>query len=179
MPLEAHIMYVLLDLCLGVCVEIAADRGRGQNVRMQGVWTSPNRDYDFMLSVRLDCLRDLAVPTTERISHKVDFTLSFISTPTDPDDGVQCMHGPTECLGNIELCAVCLYPDPKLYLGFTMCLSNQYPQIPDRDLVYNCALEQGISFDNINDCASNESGQGMGMLRDSVTRSMDANVSTS
>jgi len=55
----------------------------------------------------------------------------------------------------------------------------QYPQIPDKDLVYNCALEHGISFDKINEYASDESGLGMGMLRDSVTRSMDANVSTS
>ena len=52
-------------------------------------------------------------------SDKVNFRLSFIGTATD-DDGVQCKHGQTECLGNIlMLCAANEYPDPKLYLGFS------------------------------------------------------------
>ena len=116
----------------------------------------------------------------ERTASRVDFTLSFIGTPTDPDDGVECKHGPTECLGNIiELCAARLFPDPKLYLGFAMCLANEYTKIPERTLVQNCALEHGLSFDKIADCAGDESGLGMDMLRASVTRSMDANVSIS
>jgi len=128
----------------------------------------------------LDCLRDLVVPTMERMSDKVDFTLSYIGTPTDPDDGVLCKHGPTECLGNIiELCAARLYPEPMLYLGFTMCLTNQYQKIPEMAFVQNCALEHGLSFDKINDCASDDSGLGVSMLRDSVTRSSDANVTIS
>jgi len=114
------------------------------------------------------------------MSNKVDFTLSYIGTPTDPDDGVLCKHGPTECLGNIiELCAAHLYPDPKLYLGFTMCLTNHYWNIPDKSLVQNCALEHSLSFDKINECASDDSGLGIDMLRDSVTRSADANVTFS
>jgi hypothetical protein len=41
------------------------------------------------------------------------------------------MHGETECLGNIiELCAAQLYPDPKVFLGFALCLSNDYSRPP-------------------------------------------------
>lgn len=91
------------------------------------------------------------------------------------------MHGQTECLGNIaELCAASEYPDPKLYLGFTMCLSNQYQRIPKKDLLEDCALEHGLSFDTLNDCMSRDDGAyGMGMLRDSVSRSAELQATTS
>ncbi|PBP23568.1 gamma interferon inducible lysosomal thiol reductase [Diplocarpon rosae] len=98
-----------------------------------------------------DCLRDLVLPTMQRVTDKVNFTLSYIGTPTD-NDGVACMHGPKECMGNIiELCAGRLYPDPKIYLGFTMCLSRDYQEIPDESLVSDCALEHGIDISKLND----------------------------
>jgi hypothetical protein len=62
----------------------------------------------------------LVLPAMQRVVDKVNFTLSFLGTPTD-NDGVECMHGPGECMGNIiELCAARLYPDVKTNLGFTM-----------------------------------------------------------
>ncbi|KAH6855685.1 hypothetical protein B0I37DRAFT_411662 [Chaetomium sp. MPI-CAGE-AT-0009] len=119
-----------------------------------------------------DCLRDLVLPTMQRVYDKVNFTLSFIGKPTDQDDGVDCKHGPAECLGNIiELCAQRLYPDPKTYLGFTMCLTRDYKHIPQRSLIEDCALEHAIDFDKINDCATKDDGAfGIGMLRESVQR---------
>lgn len=91
------------------------------------------------------------------------------------------MHGQTECLGNIlELCAASEYPDPKIYLGFTMCLSRDYEQIPQKGLVQDCALEHGIDFDKLNHCMSKDDGAyGMGMLRESVQRSAKLNVTIS
>jgi hypothetical protein len=76
-------------------------------------------------------------------------------------------------LGNIiELCAQKLYPDPKTYLGFTMCLTRDYRHIPERSLVEDCALEHAIDFDKLNECATKDDGAfGIGMLRDSVRRS--------
>ncbi|GAM90157.1 hypothetical protein ANO11243_081970 [Dothideomycetidae sp. 11243] len=128
-----------------------------------------------------DCLNDLILPAMMETSRMVDFKLSYIGTPTDSDDGIECKHGPTECLGNIlELCAAKLYPDPKMYLGFTMCMTRQYSEIPAQSLVQDCALEHGISFDQLNDCASDEHlGTGIDLLRTSVERSQSANVSTS
>lgn len=109
---------------------------------------------------------------------KVNFTLSYIGTPT-PEDGVTCMHGPEECMGNIiELCAAHLYPDPKIYLGFTGCLTRDYHDIPQKELVQDCALEHGLDFDSLNQCASDgDSGKGLGWLRDSVNRSMEVGTS--
>jgi hypothetical protein len=129
----------------------------------------------------LDCLSKLVVPAMSLTAPKVNFTLSYIGTPTDPDDGVSCKHGPSECLGNIiELCAAKLYPDPKQYLGFTLCMTREYPRIPDRELVHNCALEYGISFDELNDCASRDDGAyGIGLLRESVRHSSAVNATIS
>ncbi len=94
----------------------------------------------------------------------------------DSDYGVTCEHGPRECLGNIlELCAADLYPDPKLYLGFTMCMTQKYEEIPSRDLAHDCALEHGVDFDKLNDCVSEE-GKGMDLLEASVQRSIDKGV---
>ncbi|KAK1762271.1 hypothetical protein QBC33DRAFT_288897 [Phialemonium atrogriseum] len=120
-----------------------------------------------------DCLRDMVLPAMMRVHDKVNFTLSFIGTPTE-NDGVSCKHGPAECLGNIlELCAQRLYPDPKTYLGFVMCLTRNYKEIPQRTLIEDCALEHAIDFDELNDCAAEDDGAlGMGMLRDSVRRTL-------
>ncbi|WYZ46050.1 hypothetical protein EsH8_IX_000275 [Colletotrichum jinshuiense] len=127
-----------------------------------------------------DCLRDLVLPTMMKSQDKVNFTLSYIGTPTE-NDGVDCKHGPSECMGNIiELCAAHLYPDPKINLGFTMCLTREYSAIPDRGLVEDCALEHAIDLKALNDCATlDDGGFGVGMLRDSVRRSKAAGVTKS
>ncbi|KAI1462034.1 hypothetical protein F4805DRAFT_453264 [Annulohypoxylon moriforme] len=119
-----------------------------------------------------DCLKDLVLPSMMRVYDKVNFTLSYIGTPTE-NDGVECKHGPGECMGNIiELCAHHLYPDPKIYLGFTMCLTKDYKLIPQRELVEDCALEHAIDFEKLNECATKDNGgYGVDLLRQSVARS--------
>ncbi|KAI4868679.1 hypothetical protein F4820DRAFT_102147 [Hypoxylon rubiginosum] len=124
-----------------------------------------------------DCLKDMVLPAMMRVYDKVNFTLSYIGTPTE-NDGVDCKHGPGECMGNIiELCAHHLYPDPKIYLGFTMCLTRDYRSIPQRELVEDCALEHAIDFEKLNDCAmQDDGGLGVAMLRESVRRSASVRV---
>ena len=91
------------------------------------------------------------------------------------------MHGPQECLGNIlELCAAKLYPTPRMYLGFTMCMSNSFEDIPQKELVEECALEHGMSFDKIQACADAEDGAvGVDMLRTSFNRTSTMGVKKS
>lgn len=92
-----------------------------------------------------------------------------------------CLHGQEECLGNIvELCAARLYPDPKIYLGFTMCMSRDLDEIPKRTLIEDCALEHGISMEKLNKCTSADDGAvGIDMLKASFNRSSTAGVSKS
>ncbi|TKA72694.1 hypothetical protein B0A55_06491 [Friedmanniomyces simplex] len=128
-----------------------------------------------------DCLHDMILPAMQKISHKVDFKLSYIGNITNEDDGVSCKHGQSECLGNIvELCAASLYPDPKVYLGFVMCMTRDYEDIPDRSLVEDCALEHGMSMAKLNKCAVDDDGAvGLDMLKASFNRSADAGVAKS
>ncbi|PHH83652.1 hypothetical protein CDD82_5410 [Ophiocordyceps australis] len=107
----------------------------------------------------------------QRVSDRVDFKLNYIGTPTE-NDGVNCKHGPSECLGNIiELCARELYPNPKTNLGFIMCLTKDYQHIPDRGLIEDCALEHAIDFNALNECATRDDGaHGLEMLRHSIER---------
>jgi hypothetical protein len=115
----------------------------------------------------------------QRVASKVNFTLSYIGTPT-ANDGVECLHGASECMGNIiELCAHKLYPEPRIYLGFVMCLTRDYEDIPDEDLVKDCALEHGLDFARLNECSSADDGSAIGMLRGSVERSREVGATTS
>ena len=81
-------------------------------------------------------------------------------------------------MGNIvELCAASLYPDPMIYLGFTWCLTRDYKDIPQHDLMEDCALEHGIDLAKLDECAvRDDGGFGVGMLRDSVRRSTDVRL---
>lgn len=90
------------------------------------------------------------------------------------------MHGQTECLGNmLSLCANNLFPNnPKISLGFSTCLIMSYQRIPSRDLVQSCALEHGISFEDLNGCVSEE-GKGLNLLEASIKRSEEAGVKKS
>jgi hypothetical protein len=119
--------------------------------------------------------------TSTRLFLAVHVILIFLARPTDEDDGVQCMHGQTECLGDILLlCAASEYPDPKIHLGFTMCLVRDYQLIPKQSFVEDCSLEHGISFETLNDCMSKDNGAyGMGLLRNSVSRSADLGIKIS
>ena len=113
------------------------------------------------------------------VSDKVNFTLSYIGSLDPKSDEVHCMHGPGECLGNIiQLCAADVYPDPKMYLGFTNCMTSDYKDIPQRDLVEECAMEYGIDFGTLNNCISDE-GKGLDLLRASVERSRTSGVTKS
>jgi hypothetical protein len=127
-----------------------------------------------------DALKQLILPVMQRVYDKVDFKLSYIGKTT-ANDGVECMHGPSECMGNIlELCARELYPDPKINLGFIMCLTRDYSHIPDRSLVEDCALEHAIDVQALNDCAVRDDGaHGLELLRHSVERSAEVGVATS
>ncbi|KAM5476992.1 hypothetical protein MauCBS54593_000263 [Microsporum audouinii] len=129
------------------------------------------------------CLRELVVPTMEQVHRKVDFRLSFIGQASNDSSAVSCLHGPPECVGNmLMLCAANLPYPPRIagsssssdttpcpnyettpvvrYLGFTNCMISEYQDIPDRALVHDCALEYGISFNALNQCASRQSDEG-------------------
>lgn len=115
----------------------------------------------------------------EQVVDIVNFRLSYIGS-IDENDTLHCMHGQTECLGNmLSLCANNLFPNnAKISLGFSVCLIMSYKRIPSRDLVESCALEHGLPFEDLNFCISEE-GKGLDLLEDSIQRSKEAGVKKS
>ena len=61
-----------------------------------------------------------------------------------------------------------------------MCLFKNYKKIPQASLIKNCALEHGLDFGKLNECASRDDGQyGVDLLKQSFLRSSDANATRS
>ena len=57
---------------------------------------------------------------------------------------------------------------------------NDLKHIPEKSLVESCALEHGLAFDKLNDCASKDEGAyGLDLLRQSIARTAQANVTKS
>ncbi|RYP54242.1 hypothetical protein DL769_010379 [Monosporascus sp. CRB-8-3] len=116
------------------------------------------------------CLSELVVPTMEQVHHMVDFKVSYIGTPHD-DGSIVCRHGPAECEGNtLELIAAYLHPAPVTYLGFTNCMTQQYPLIPDRTLVEACARAYNVDLERLYQLFADKDF-GLKLLRESVLRS--------
>jgi len=55
---------------------------------------------------------------------------------------------------------------------------SDYKDIPQRQLVEGCAMEHSLDFQQINECISDE-GEGVDLLRSSIIRSADQNVTKS
>ncbi|KAJ5102032.1 Gamma interferon inducible lysosomal thiol reductase GILT [Penicillium alfredii] len=144
-----------------------------------------------------ECLQELVLPAMEQISDMVDFQLSFIASVSKKSHEIECKHGPAECVGDmLILCAANLpfpptaddsllpsqYPRTPVIrsLGFANCLINDFPQIPEREYVRQCALEHGIDFDALNRCASQQDDDpnggekpplsGLALLRENALR---------
>ena len=59
-------------------------------------------------------------------------------------------------------------------------MTRQYEDIPKKELVEDCALEHGISMEELNDCTSKDDGTfGIEMLKESFNRTSEAGVSKS
>ncbi|PWW77676.1 hypothetical protein C7212DRAFT_313682 [Tuber magnatum] len=132
-----------------------------------------------------DCLEQLIAPALEEIESLVDFRMSFIGRPT-ADGGISCMHGPSECLGNIlHLCGAKINTPPSpppahTYLPFSLCLIHDYRNIPEQEFAQGCAAKNGIDFQKLNECASDTGPDGgLSGLRKSVERSRALGAETS
>ncbi|RYP01349.1 hypothetical protein DL764_006228 [Monosporascus ibericus] len=124
------------------------------------------------------CLSELVVPAMDQVRDLVDFNVSYIGMPHD-DDVVVCQHGPTECEGNIlELMVAHLNPAPIVHLGFTNCMTQQYPLIPDRGLVEACARVHNVDLEKLYQLFADKAF-GLKLLRESVIRSDDQRLQKS
>ena len=123
---------------------------------------------------------------------------------SNQSSAIECKHGPEECIGDILILCAANLPFPPdadevtpdtprtptiRSLGFATCLISEYSRIPEREFVEQCALEHGIDFHYLNECASQQEddpgdGQhpplsGIALLRKSALHSAELGVTTS
>ena len=94
---------------------------------------------------------------------------------SEPDFGVTCKHGPTECAGNVhELCAM-KYASPSAFWEFVQCQNYQgIDKIGQPETALKCASTAQIDWVNsgVGDCAglngSGKATEGVLLLQNSV-----------
>jgi len=97
----------------------------------------------------------------ETIGDVIDVHLYFIVDKDSKEDyGYSSSGGSTEVRGDlIELCALRLYPDYRIYMPFFYCMGLKY-----RDIPYNaeqCAFVHGLDYDKLSICASSTLGRSL------------------
>jgi len=136
-----------------------------------------------------DCMEDLVFPALEQLGPDiVDFKMSFIGKTQLRNGGVACLHGPSECLGDmIHICGAKLYPynstvenHNATFIPFSTCLIHDYQNLPNKTFIEGCAKEGKVDFEKINQCVSDPGFEGgVELLRSSFDWSEYLGVRTS
>jgi len=117
----------------------------------------------------------------EKVKDKVNMQLEFIGK-IDPDAryGVTCMHGESECLGNIhELCFIRQFPQ-DLWWHAVQCMNYAGRQsIGTEKLAIQCAkvIKKDYEADGVKECV--EGPVGAALLRESVRWSQHLGIKNS
>ena len=141
----------------------------------------------------------------QRVWDKVDLSLSFIGrwvnkihpyfdllglmvlwsslNASEPDFGVICMHGRTECRGNVqELCAI-KYTHASTWWRFVQCQNFQGRwKVGEPDVALKCARSSGIDWEEsgVGECvgtdASGTAEEGVALLKKSVLQTQKLGI---
>jgi len=117
------------------------------------------------------------------VADKVDLRLIYIGEFDDKAKyGVRCMHGETECDGNVQqLCFRHAYPDLRQWWQFVQCQNfGSRDKIGTIDVARQCAKTIGHDWDEepgLRECA--EGPQGRALLRESVKLGKQMNLEKS
>ncbi|EIM85632.1 uncharacterized protein STEHIDRAFT_81113 [Stereum hirsutum FP-91666 SS1] len=124
----------------------------------------------------------------KKVRDKVEFSLTFVGAvnASEPDFGVTCMHGPSECAGNVQQLCAQKYTPLETWWEFVMCQNYQSrDRIGNADVALKCARASGIDWETsgVGRCAgldgSGRAEEGVGMLRESVVRTRALGVTKS
>ncbi|KAH7102904.1 hypothetical protein BKA62DRAFT_697977 [Auriculariales sp. MPI-PUGE-AT-0066] len=108
----------------------------------------------------------------DEVGSIVSLGLTFIGTPnaSEPEWGVTCKHGRTECAANVlELCAIAIEPPPPTDEGaswrpawwdFVLCNNGagRYG-VGEPEVAAACAMKTGIALDRVMECVNSDWGR--------------------
>ncbi|CDO71332.1 hypothetical protein BN946_scf184908.g90 [Trametes cinnabarina] len=182
-------------LCFATASTIYAAAPGGLTVQKADAYTSNLDDVKVpvVLGVMSRCPDAILCETVfdrvlERVSSKVDLTLTFIGTinASEPEFGVTCKHGPEECAGNVqELCAIKHAPTRRWW-SFVQCLNFQgRSEIGKPEKALQCAKTAELDWENsgVGACAgldgSGKADEGVRLLQQSVTTTQEMGIEKS
>ncbi|KAJ3277232.1 hypothetical protein HK104_003525 [Borealophlyctis nickersoniae] len=108
-----------------------------------------------------------------KVGNITSITTSYIATPSDDAPyAAKCLHGDSECLGNIQqLCVRNNYPNPAQWYNFIICQDRFYQSIPSEQLAQKCAEAVGVNYARVKSCV--DGAEGKTLLRASVERTKE------
>jgi hypothetical protein len=110
----------------------------------------------------------------KQVGNITDLRVNYIAK--NSGGSFQCMHGNSECIGNIQqLCVTQLYPKDYAWFNFVTCQDETQFNIPNN--AQSCASRQNLNWANINTCANGDQGQKL--FKDSVAYTQSFGVGTS
>ncbi|KAI8393730.1 uncharacterized protein BYT42DRAFT_552048 [Radiomyces spectabilis] len=116
----------------------------------------------------------------EQVKVPVSLDVNYIAShnPRAPYEHT-CMHGSSECLGNIqELCFKHVYPSHQDWFAFDLCLNERLQSIGRDDLLApRCAQRLHKNFAPVASCIDGQ--QGIDLLHSSVDRTQSLGVTKS
>ncbi|KAJ3100942.1 hypothetical protein HDU97_001826 [Phlyctochytrium planicorne] len=106
------------------------------------------------------CERHLA-GVLDQVGDIVDFKTQYIAKIDDSEPlGVKCLHGESECEGNImQLCIRKYFPLHKDWFRFVLCQDKNFMAIPSVEQAKECAAEAGINLSLAHDCIHGDEGK--------------------
>jgi len=118
----------------------------------------------------------------------VDMQLTYLGqlNSSVPDFGVECMHGPDECAGDVQQLCVAKYTSPRQWWSFIQCQDYQgREQVGKPDVALRCAKTAGIDWADggAGTCAgvdgNGRGAEGVSLLQESVQATKALGISKS
>jgi len=126
-------------------------------------------------ALKCEALFDTIIP---RVCEKINLSLAYVAkfNESDPHFGVTCMHGPSECAGNVQqLCVQKHMTSIQAWWEFVMCQNYQgRDNIGKPEVASRCARIAGIDWEmsGVGRCAgldgSGTGYEGVQLLHDSI-----------
>jgi hypothetical protein len=121
----------------------------------------------------------------KQVANKVEISFAYIAEidRSDPDFGVSCENGPSECAANVQQLCVDKYAEsPSQWWQFVMCQNyNGRDRIGESSLARQCIRSARIDWEGgVDECiGTDDSGpgeEGVELLQDNVRAAHDAEI---
>jgi len=110
----------------------------------------------------------------KKVGNIMDLKVNYIAKGSP--GSFQCMHGSSECVGNIQqLCVKDQYPRNYTWFNFMLCQGETQANIPNNG--QSCATRNNLNWSSINQCTNADQGQKLFQTSIAYTQSFGVGTS--